>query len=263
MEWIRITARGNGAVKEAASLREKKYRDRLGLFPAEGFTLLREAVESGIDPEKVFAAERSEKRVASLFESSSFGGRFYLLPDGVFEKITSEKGSEGVVSLFPARAAKGEPDPENGSFFLVLENLQDPGNVGTVLRTAAALGCDGVYLAGCADPFSPKAIRASMGAVFHQRFQIFSGSGEVFSLLKENKIVSRAMALKKDAALLSEVSFAGKTAFWIGNEGHGLSKETLSQCEGSVLIPMREMESLNAAVAASILLWEKARREKR
>ena len=152
-------------------------------------------------------------------------------------------------------------DAAGGGSCAVLEDLQDPGNLGTILRTAEALGIGRVVLLGdCCDPLSPKALRASMGAVFRLGLSLEPSRQGLFSRLRGEGF--RLLASVPDSAALpvTEVDFSqGPCAVFIGNEGNGLSQETIAQCQ-RVTIPMAgRAESLNASAAATILLWEMAR----
>lgn len=148
------------------------------------------------------------------------------------------------------------PDRLEKGRYLVLDGVQDPGNLGTVWRTADAFGAAGLLLTGnCADPFGPKAVRASMGACF--RLPVWKGErGAVAGLLKVSGIPLYATALRKDTEDVRQVDMT-KAAVVIGSEGRGISEEMLDLCEKSLKIPMEEKcESLNAAVAAAVVLWE-------
>ena len=149
-----------------------------------------------------------------------------------------------------------QPAPRHA---VVLENVQDPGNVGTVLRTAAALGIDLVILTGeCADPFNPKTVRAAIGALFRQRLLELPRE-ELFTRLRAWGLPLYGAALSPQAADVRSASLTD-AAVAVGNEGSGLSAELLAHCDKTIIIPMTpESESLNAAVAASLLMWEMAR----
>ena len=161
------------------------------------------------------------------------------------------------------RLAGEEALPETlpGRRYALLDGVQDPGNVGTILRTADALFCDGLLLVGgCADPWQPKAVRASMGAVL--RCPVWSCTAEeAKGLLSRSGIPLYGAALRRDT-LDARAIPEGKAAIAIGSEGRGLSAEMLALCDATVRIPMAEhCESLNAAAAAAVLLWELARRD--
>ena len=152
--------------------------------------------------------------------------------------------------------------PEREERVLMLESIRDPGNLGTVVRTAAALGIDRLVISSdCADLYSPKTIRAAMGAIFSMCTDIVEGElvDYVAELRKAGRRVFGA-ALHTDAKVLGELEVCRSDVFVIGNEGHGLTEDVKNACDACVLIPMREgSESLNAAMAAGIFMWEIAR----
>ena len=138
----------------------------------------------------------------------------------------------------------------------MLDGVQDPGNVGTILRTADAFDCDGVFLVNaCADPYSPKTARATMGAVF-RRDVYQCTADELCALLQKCGLPLYGTALRNDTVSLRDAELS-RAAVAVGSEGRGLSAEILSKCEKTIKIPMSpRCESLNAAVAASVVLWE-------
>ena len=263
MDWKVIESRQNDVVKFAAALTEKKGRDKAGLFLAEGTTLLFDLIAAGLVPDAVYLARRAQS-LAEKIESAmgSTSCRAYLLSDSAFEKVSTEKGSEGVVSLFSREKLREKLPLAKKGFFVALENLQDPGNVGTIIRSAAAFGLGGVLLCGCADPFSPKAIRASMGAVARVPMQFFSTSSQMMDFLEETGIHTVAAALDETSSPVEKTDLSSSVCVLIGNEGKGLSAEVLSRVQEKSIIPIVGMESLNAASAASIYLYEMARRER-
>ena len=148
------------------------------------------------------------------------------------------------------------PETLSGAHYLVLDGVQDPGNVGTILRTADAFDCDGVFLVNaCADPYNPKTARATMGAVF-RRDVYQCTADELCVLLQKCGLPLYGTALRNDTVSLRDAELS-HAAVAIGSEGRGLSAEILSKCEKTIKIPMSpRCESLNAAVAASVVLWE-------
>jgi TrmH family RNA methyltransferase len=135
-----------------------------------------------------------------------------------------------------------------------LENLQDPSNLGAISRTAEAFGLDGIFLKGGCDPYSPKSLRASMGALL--RIPVYQ-THDLFKEFDKAGLVSYAAVIDKDAQKLGTVSFAPGSVVIIGNEANGIAKETIARCDNRITIPMDgKAESLNAAIAASIIMWE-------
>jgi TrmH family RNA methyltransferase len=174
------------------------------------------------------------------------------------KSISPAETPQGVLSVcgMPERAL---PERLNGKRYVVLDGVQDPGNVGTILRTADAFKADGLFLVNaCADLYNPKTVRATMGAVF--RCPVWScGVEQLRSLLTVSDLLLYGAALRKDTVDAREVDYT-RCAIAIGSEGKGLSAEMLDACDKTVLIPMSEhCESLNAAIAGSVLLWEAAR----
>lgn len=188
------------------------------------------------------------------------GVRAVSVPESLMEYLSPARTPQGILSAC-ALPEQSLPETLTGRRYAVLDGVQDPGNVGTILRTADALFADGLFLVnGCADPWQPKAVRASMGAIL--RCPVWAcGAGEMKSILSRSGIPLCGAALRqdtRDARALPE----GKAAVAIGSEGRGLSEEVLGLCDLTVRIPMAEhCESLNAAAAAAVLLWELARRD--
>ena len=166
------------------------------------------------------------------------------------------KNSPGPVFTVKIPAAEDAAKLKNA---LVLETVQDPGNVGTVIRTANAFNIDAVILTGdCADLYNPKTVRATMGAIFRQRV-ISCALGELPMLLAGSGLALYGAALSERAQDIRTLNIRS-AAVAIGSEGKGLSRELLSLCEGELIIPMNpDSESLNAAVAAAVVMWEMAR----
>lgn len=245
----RITSRQNPFLMQIRKLNNaKSERRRAGVFVGEGPKLLEEAVRAGTE---ITATVSAEGFAVPVIE----GARQVEVPREVLESLCDTKTPQGVLFLcrLPQTAA---PEKLSGSRYLVLDGVQDPGNVGTIWRTADALGADGLLLLnGCADPFSPKTVRSTMGACF--RLPVYETAGQqLHSLLKDAGIPLYATALRHDTVDIKTADLK-RSAVVIGSEGRGISQELLAMSEKTLKIPMRERcESLNAAVAATIVLWE-------
>ena len=193
--------------------------------------------------------------------------RAVLLPDELFARISEEKSPEGVICLakrldkfhkiitINKRPLFEEAFSEGHT--LLVESVRDPGNLGTIIRSAAAFGVSQVVLsADCADLYHPRAIRASMGTLFHTKVLVTADFPQTVSWLGERGRVYAA-ALDANAAALGSITIGENDSVIVGNEGHGISAETLAAATDTVYIPMAPgVESLNAGVAASVLLWE-------
>ena len=244
-EPLRISSRQNDTIRRFRRLAaEGEFRRHEGEFIGAGRKLLAEAVSAGAD-------------ITGVLSTAAVAGvPTQLVTPEVLEYVSPLKtGDAPVFSV--AFSAENQTMPREARCVLVLENVQDPGNVGTVLRSADAFGLDAVILCGaCADPYSFKAVRASMGAVFRQKV-VQANITELPSLLQGLPLYGTA--LHRDSVDIRSLP-AGPKAMAIGNEGHGLSEELLALCKGTVIIPMRPCaESLNAAVASAVVMWEMVR----
>ena len=247
----RLTSRKSAVIRAFRDLaRSSAAREEKGLFLCDGQKLLQEALRSGASVETVLW---KENRAANLppFPQEA------LLPADLFDYVSPMSNSPG--PLFSVRMPSA-PDLYKVRRVLALEELQDPGNVGTVLRTADAFGVDlVVLLEGCADLYAPKTVRASMGAVFRQA-AVRMDAEAFISFCREKNLPLWGAALTDTAQDLRSVPL-DPAAVLIGSEGHGLSRERLRACGGEIIIPMSgEAESLNAAVAAAIVMWEMQRK---
>lgn len=267
-----ISSRQNPTVKLALSLTEKKHREEQGLFRADGIKLAKEALLHGAEIRLVLIKRSAAERVVEIFEHRP-DCEAVILEDGVFDKISEEKSPEGVICILKyldnlrkiATINKSEAfliGSDNGRIML-LESLRDPGNMGTVIRSAAALGCERLIVsADCADLYNPKTVRASMGALFGLKVDKVDSLPAAIGIIRGQGRRVYAAALDRDAVGLDKMKLKSGDCFVIGNEGHGLSQEVIKACDGSVFIPIADRtESLNAATAASIILWEQKRQE--
>ena len=184
-------------------------------------------------------------------------GEHYLVEDHVADKLADVGTHQGVFGVFRTPVHTLE-EVKTGGRYLALERVQDPGNVGTLLRSAAAFGFDGVLLSdGCASVFAPKTLRASMGAAVRIPVIEAGKMPEAIALLREKGITCLAAALYQSQPLSAAASGCPDgVCVVIGSEGQGLTDETIAACTGTVRIPMTDrVESLNAGIAGSILLW--------
>ena len=246
----RITSRKNAFIMQLRALAsDAEARREQGAFVCDGLKLLGEAVENGAE---ILSVLWKEGGALSEIDCPVQA----VAPAELFDHASPMKNSPG--PLFTVRIPV---DPKDGKIenAIILENVQDPGNVGTVLRTASAFSIGAVVLTGdCADLYSPKTVRATMGAVFRQRVLRLDRS-ELPAWLEEHGLPLYGAALSKDAQDLRGLDLT-HAAVAVGSEGQGLSPELLALCRGEVIIPLdARSESLNAAVAASVLMWEMAR----
>lgn len=245
-----ITSRQNPLLMHTKKLlTSRAYRTQCGEFAADGTKLLEEAVKWEAGLHTVIAQENI--KLCKLSESV----RLVRVPADVMKSISQMEAPQGAIFLcrMPENVV---PNVLPGS--ILLDGVQDPGNVGTILRTADALDVPVVLLEGCADIFNPKTVRASMGAVFRTRVQVMKKDDAV-RCCRENKIPLLAAALSEQAKDLRQEKLSD-AAVVIGSEGQGICRELLDSSDGQIIIPMTERcESLNAAIAATIVMWQMKR----
>ncbi len=253
MERESITSRANPLLARVRKLNSRRaFRREEGAFAAEGPKLLAEALRWGGELETVICAPGVE--LPELPE----GTRVAEVGDSLLASVADTQSPQGIVFICKGKALS-VPGRLTGGRYLLLDGVQDPGNVGTIWRTADAFGTDGLLLCeGCADPWNPKTVRATMGAVF--RLPVYECALETAAeRLAAAGLPLYAAALRDDTADVRELDL-GRCAVAIGSEGRGVSQRTLELCERTVKIPMSpRCESLNAAVAAAVVLWEMAR----
>lgn len=246
-----ISSRKNKIIAHVRRLgTDRDYRHECGEYVCDGEKLLGEALKWGAAVKTVLWSEPPRVTLPAAV-------RQIQVPRELIEYVSPMKSSPGL--LFTAEMKAWPSSPPGRT--LVLETLQDPGNLGTIIRTANALKIDTVILTGaCADLWNPKTVRAAMGALFRQRVLLLSPE-KMRGYLSENGYRLFGTELSDKSEDIRSVSLKN-AAVAIGSEGRGLSPELLALCDGEIIIPMNAAcESLNAAVAASIIMWELTRQE--
>ena len=246
----RLTSRKNPLIAHLRMLgADRAYRQAHGEYLCDGEKLLREAILWHAEITAVLWSGEPAEKVDCPAQ--------FRVDQALLDYVSPMKNAASVV--FSVRM-KRWPDAAPGRT-LVLETIQDPGNLGTILRTANALGIDTVILTGaCADIYNPKTIRAGMGAIFRQRWMEL-GLDALKNFLDANGLRLYGAALSERSTDIRDMDLKN-TAIAIGSEGQGLSDTLLSMCAGELIIPMRpQCESLNAAIAAAIVMWELSKQD--
>ena len=250
----KITSRDNAKIKYACRLSSSAaFRRSEGRFLAEGRKLCPELCR-GAELETLFYTGAAAEKCPELL---TLPGEHYLGEDHVADKLADVGTHQGVFGVFRTPVHTLD-EVRTGGRYLALERVQDPGNVGTLLRSAAAFGFDAVLLSdGCASPFAPKTLRASMGAAVRVPVIEAGALPEAIAALREKGITCLAAALYQSQPLSVAAScYPGGVCVVIGSEGQGLTDAAIAACDGTVRIPMTDrVESLNAGIAGSILLW--------
>ncbi len=254
-----IESQDNRRYKSIKSLTMKKYRDREGTYLVEGEKVIREAIEAGLLETLIVKDGYEETPGPKAIADSA--AETVVLSTSLFDRLKDTETTQGVIGVIRKNETTADMLLENVSDeeakIIILDSVQDPGNVGTILRTANGAGYAAAIMSkGTADVYSPKVLRSASGAVMNM--PIISGMevSEIVELLKNGEFTIYGTSPRADASY-SEVGYAGRSAIVIGNEGNGMCEEFAEACDINISIPMkRETESLNAAVAAGIIIYK-------
>lgn len=254
-----ITSKNNQIFKLFQKLETKKYRDKLGLYIIEGENLIEEALNNGAVIDKVIIRKGDEARLLRLGVEED---KVLLADKSLFNQIGQTQNSQGIVAAVKKPVFSLEEFLNNGApgNFVVLDRLQDPGNIGTIIRTADAAGYTLVIaLKGTADIFSPKVVRAATGSLFRMPIAMVEDEEELLLLIKKAKKRLAASCLEGSRYYYEE-DLTKDIALVVGNEGNGVSQSLIEKAELKIKIPMLgTIESLNASVAAAIIMYEAVR----
>lgn len=254
---MQITSSSNEKIKYLKKLLSKRsFRESEGCFVLEGARAVKDAAKAGASLCALFVREGEEN-----FHIESDVPTYIVAPH-VFEGVAETKSPQGVLAT--VKMPQNTLSDLSEGCVIFCENLQDPGNLGTVIRTAAAVGAAGVVLSeGCVDLFNPKVVRSTMSALFSLPVVTGAKVGESFDAFRQKGYRILGAALSPKTVDLYEEALPPNTLFVIGNEGNGITEETLSLCDQTVKIPMPgNIESLNASVAAAILMYEHYRQNR-
>lgn len=257
-----LTSPSNPLIKTLKSLERKKERAETGLFLAEGARIVGEGLARGWQAETVvIAADMADRpQIAALARDAAKGGaRVVLAPERLMSKITQKDNAQSVVAAFRQRHLSPEslPAPKAGPpLYVGLYEVRDPGNLGTILRTADCAGASGVILIGtCCDPYSFEAVRASMGSLFDMPFA--NASFAAFDAWRRKQGLALTAASVNGTMRHDAAPFAKPSVILMGNEQAGLPKDVEAACDHLCLIPMRGgADSLNLAQATAIMIYE-------
>lgn len=262
---IVISSTSNAQIKNLTLLQKKaKAREEQGVFVVEGLKMFEEAKEAAI---LVKAYVSESFYTAKLQENANYFEEFEceVITDSIFNDISDTKTPQGIMGTVKMTEYSLErliKDPE--ACFLLLEDIRDPGNLGTMIRTAEGAGITGIILnSSCVDIYNPKVIRSTMGSLYRVPFIQAEDFYSVVKEIKEQGIIIFAAHLM-GIVYNTEGSFRERCAFLIGNEANGLTKEAVALADKLIKIPMAgKVESLNAAVAAAIIMYEAARQRRK
>ncbi len=281
-----ITSFSNRSVREVVQLTQKaKVRNRQGVFVVEGVKMFAEAPTEKI--ERVYLAKRAEKELREAYGKKLDKVFCEIVADDIFDKMSDTKTPQGILTLVKQYQYRLEDllssvqarkcvDKRTGrsinimgetgrkkQLYLLVEDIQDPGNLGTIFRTGEAVGADGILMSShTVDIYNPKTIRSTMGSVYRVPFVYTEDICGTVRELQKNNICVYAADLQAEKCY-DECDYSGASAFLIGNEGNGLRQETAACADVRICIPMEgSVESLNAAVASTVLFYEAYRQRR-
>lgn len=258
-----ITGRHNSRLKELRVAFRRGQLTPEGECAIDGTKLLEEALRHGLHVDTVFFSEAARPLAEKLLPQIADRTESLLLPEALFNSAVPSESPQGVAALVKLRTFTTEQLLATDGPFVVAAGLQDPGNLGTIFRSAEAFGAAGIFLTeGTVSPYNPKVLRGSAGSIFRLPFLQIS-SAELIPLLRERGIRLLATSSHKGTSI-TEANWNLPLAIFIGNEGAGLSRGILHQMDETLVIPQSDpVESLNAGVAASIVLYEATRGSKK
>lgn len=258
-----ISSLQNGMVKLATSLKQKKYRDKEGLFLAEGVRIVEDIVSVGGEIQAVlYDAELQNERIEVLLSSLDASVRRIAVTPEVYRKIQATEESQGIVAIVKQKKWT-LADIAGGCVHLaVLDRVQDPGNIGTIIRTSEAAGWDGVLvLRGSADIYSPKVVRSTMGTMLHLPVVRGLDENELMNFVRERAIRLYATSVV-ESKTYDDCDFTQSAAVVFGNEGAGVSEALLASADERIHIPLYgRVESINVAAAAAVICFEGTRQK--
>ena len=256
-----IESKENNLFKNIKKLKERKNRNKSSKYIIEGFRLVQEAFKAKVNIDYLIITEDAlGKSDKFLLEYITKDAKIYKVNDSLFKELVSTENPQGILAVINMNVM---PLEANGDFYLLCDKLQDPGNLGTIIRTSHAAGVQGIILTkGTVDIYNEKTIRSTMGSIFYIPIHY---DDDNLSLVKELKnkgfnLVVTSLETNKD---FFEEDLRGKVILTVGNEGNGVSKEVLDLSDTKVKIPMPgNAESLNVAIATSVIMYEKVRQDR-
>lgn len=274
----RISSKDNSLIKHIKRLKEKKYRDEYGEFIVEGLKLINEAIQENADIRHIVVCDGCDnsEMIESHLKYEMARLDFIYVPQNIFKMISDVENPQGVLAVIGKIKTNRDDNKEAGQtsktlktssidlnedIILALDDIQDPGNLGTILRTADSVGLKQILVSkGTADAYNPKVVRSTMGAIFRINVIECENLKETLKELQSNdyKVMTTSLKAKKS---IYEVDYKKKIIV-IGNEANGVSKEILNIADEKVIIPMLgKTESLNASVATGVILYEYVRQK--
>lgn len=260
---IKLTASKNPLIKEVRSLKNRDEREEKSLYFIEGVRFVEEALKEKADIKYAIVSETFFKNagINSIMKNISDNRiKCYMIPDSLFSSISDTKNPQGILAVLGFERKKLNESSLNGGMLIILDKIKDPGNMGTIIRTADAAGCECIILPdGCVDIYNPKVLRSTMGSVYHIPVYHCGSVIEAadFLRIKDYRVCASHL---EGSVNIYEANLTGNLALIIGSEAEGISEDAAQSSDMLVKIPMKgRAESLNASVAAGVMLFEAMR----
>ncbi|GAA0075805.1 RNA methyltransferase [Clostridium sp. CTA-5] len=254
---IFIESKDNNLYKDTKKLKDRKNRNKNNKYVIEGFRLIDEGFKANLDIDYLMLTKNAYEKIETyLGDEIKDKVKIYCISDNLFKDLTSTENPQGIIAVTSMKQKKFDV---SGDFYLFCDKLQDPGNMGTIIRTAHAAGVNGIILSkGTVDIYNEKTIRATMGSLFYLPIYYDEDLSLIKNLKQDGfKLVVTSLESSED---FFKEELSGKIILTVGNEGNGVSEEVLNLADSRVKIPMPGgAESLNVAIATSIIIYEKVR----
>lgn len=253
-----ITSKDNPLIKKMSYLKghqANKFKNKYEIFVVEGFIPIQAAIDEKLEMVDVFTTQEFYDLYKKEINDLAICKRINLIPNSFVKELSNLENAKPIFATFKYPFENELILNKQKGNYVLLDNIQDPGNLGTIIRTALGLGIDGIWLFNCVSIYNPKTIKGSMGAVFSNKIHIVYDWNEFLKYLKKEKYVVYGSLLDKKAFALSDVNFDSKSVLVLGNEANGINKDHINDIDHKVYIPMfNNIQSLNVAVAGGIIM---------
>lgn len=251
-----IQSKDNKTIKHIISLQQRKYRQKFGEYTVEGIRALTDLGKKGF-LRAILIRESKRSELEPLVQKDFTISSVYVVQDPIFDKIEHSVNGQGILGIAKKCINELHSFIVEDGLYVALDGVQDPGNLGTIIRTAVAAGAKGIFLLkGTVDPYNEKCVRSTMSALCN--IPIFEDItlSEFYDFIKDNTIKTYVTSLE-NAKPYHTISYAKRTMVILGNEGNGVSKEIIEMCDQAITIPMYgDIESLNVSIAAALCMYK-------
>ena len=251
-----IQSKDNKTIKHIISLQQRKYRQKFGEYTVEGIRAITDLGKKGF-LRSILIRESKRSELEPLVQKDFSISSVYVVQDPIFDKIEHSVNGQGILGIAKKCINELHSFIVEDGLYVALDGVQDPGNLGTIIRTAVAAGAKGIFLLkGTVDPYNEKCVRSTMSALCN--IPIFEDItlSEFYDFIKDNTIKTYVTSLE-NAKPYHTISYAKRTMVILGNEGNGVSKEIIEMCDQAITIPMYgDIESLNVSIAAALCMYK-------